>query len=222
MIEAQHQKWARFVFNPYIKRLLRNNFSHFYCVNEPPEIPHDVPLIITPNHISWWDGFFIDYYFQKFSTRKIYLMMLEEQLAQFRFFRRLGAFSIEPGNPRSIIESFGYSKVLLANPENYLVMYPQGEIEAFEKRLLRIKEGLRQLLKHLNNDAFILPVGFKIHYYNEKYPVVIARPARLIHSKEILANFDIYKSEFHRNLDELSDAAISKDFIIDLFDKKKM
>ncbi|MCX8011205.1 MAG: lysophospholipid acyltransferase family protein [Ignavibacteria bacterium] len=221
MIKAQHSKWARIIYDLYFDNLLKKNFSHFYLANKFPKIADNLPLIVTPNHISWWDGFFVDYYFKNFSKRKIYLMMLEEQLKRLPFFPKVGAFSIEPSKIKSIIETFDYSSKIVLNTKNFLVMYPQGEIEAFEKRPLNIKEGLNHLLKLINSEVAVLPLGFRIQYYNEKYPAIIARAGNTLSSLDVLTDFDIFKNEFYNNLDLLSTASIKKEFVKDLFTKGK-
>lgn len=221
MIKARHSKWARIIYDLYFNNLLKKNFSHFYLANNFPEISDNLPLIVTPNHISWWDGFFVDYYFKKFSKRKIYLMMLEEQLKRLPFFPKVGAFSIDPQKIKSIIETLNYSREIVLDANNFLVMYPQGEIEVFEKRPLSTKEGLKQLLKLITRKVIILPLGFKIQHYNEKYPAIIARAGKTLSSLDVLTDFNIFKNEFHNNLDILSIASIRKEFVKDLFTEDK-
>ena len=217
MIKADHKKWARFFFNPYIDRLLRKHFSHFYMVNPFPEIPKEQSLIVTPNHISWWDGFFIDYITRKHLHRKMFLMMLESSLNKYWFFNKLGAFSIEPENSRSIINTVKYTKEILADSKNFLITYPQGEIEPFGKRPLTIKEGLKLFIKDEEQQIMILPVGFKIQYYNERNPSIVCRIGNLVKGNNILDDFNTYTDAFLLNVDALSKAVYDKSFEIDLF-----
>jgi hypothetical protein len=51
--------------------------------------------------------------------------MPEEQLATRMFLNKAGAFSIKPGS-RSAIESLNYASSLLYEPENLVVVFPQG------------------------------------------------------------------------------------------------
>ena len=37
MIKADHKKWAEFVFDIYLKRLLKKSFYDFRIINELPE-----------------------------------------------------------------------------------------------------------------------------------------------------------------------------------------
>jgi 1-acyl-sn-glycerol-3-phosphate acyltransferase len=112
MIKADHKYWARALFNSYIKRLLKKHFNSFLLTNNLPDI-NNHKLIITPNHFSWWDGFFIDFVNEKLIKRKLHILMLEDQLKRYWFFRKLGAYGFNPSNPKSIIEAVNYTKDVL-------------------------------------------------------------------------------------------------------------
>lgn len=217
MIRANHKKYAEWIFIPYMNRILKNNFSHFYMVNHAPEIPSNAGLIVTPNHISWWDGFFAKYLFARDINRKFHIMMLEDQLRKYRFFSKLGAYSINPGNVRSVMETSRYTGELVSNPANFVITYPQGEIQSFEKRPLLLKEGLKIFTREIKGDFLILPVGFKIHYYNEKHPAVIVRYGTPVEGKKIFEDYGSYERVFTGNLDQLTLDAENKNFAEDLF-----
>jgi 1-acyl-sn-glycerol-3-phosphate acyltransferase len=217
MIKAEHKNWARLVFNPYLKRLLKKNFNNFYLTNEVPKIQKNKSILITPNHISWWDGFFIDFAVRNIFHKNIFLMMLEEQLKRFWFFSKLGAYSINPGNVKSVLETVNYTSLLLEKPGNFLVVYPQGEIEAYEKKPLTLKKGLDLIIKKSKKDFIILPAAYKIQYYNEKNPSVLFSFGNMLDSKEIENNFAVFENTFYQNLDDLSQKAFDRQFIRDLF-----
>lgn len=217
MIKADHKKWARAIFNPYLNLLLKKNFSNFYLANEFPQIPEECSLIITPNHISWWDGFFIDFLIRKKSKRRIYLMMLEEQLNIYKFFKNVGAFSISPGKVSSVHESLNYTKRIISDPANAAVIYPQGEIEIYEKRPLNIKKGLKLILSGEDENVIVIPVGFRIQHYDKKHPALLARFADPLTLIEVVKNMENYKYRFTENLDLLTQAASNKTFIEDIF-----
>jgi 1-acyl-sn-glycerol-3-phosphate acyltransferase len=213
MIKAEHKKWARLIYDFYISRLLKKNFNSFYLLNEFPSIPKNSGLIITPNHFSWWDGFFIDFIGNKYLDRKIYLLMLEEQLEKYWFFRKIGAFSIKLDNPASIAATLLYSREIISKPENYLVIYPQGELEPYDKRPPKIKEGLVSILKKLPLETFVLPFSFKIRFGNEMKPDVLARAGNLIDSELIVNDYSIFTKAFENTLFELDNNEPQKEKI---------
>ena len=217
MLKAEHKYLHRRLFNYYIDKILRKNFSNFYLVNNFPEIPNDNGLLLTPNHISWWDGFFIDHLVRKLTNRKIHLMMLENQLKRYWFFQKVGAYSIDPGNPRSVIETANYTSRKLDDNENVIVSYPQGEIELFEKEKLDLKRGIQVFIKKTEKNVIVLPVAFKIQHYEEMHPALLCRFGKVISKEKLLNDFDHFVNEFHKNRNELIDAAISKDFATDIF-----
>lgn len=219
MIRADHRKWARLLFNPYLNYLLKKDFSAFYLVNKFPQIPDAKGLIVTPNHFSWWDGFFIDYLMRKKSKRKLFIMMLEDQLERFWFFKKLGAFSINPGKTVSISGTVNYARSIIENPDNYIVIYPQGEIEPFEKNDLNIKPGLKIFIKNLQNETFVFPAAFKIQYGEDRKPFVAARFGDLIETEKILQDFGFFEKSFRDNLNKLQEAVFEKSFTENLFNK---
>ena len=212
MIKADHKKWARFIFDYYVDNLLKKNFVSYYLVNNYPDIDDNLNIIFTPNHISWWDGFFIDYIIKNSSNRKMHIMMLEEQLKRFWFFQKLGAYSINPNRLNGLLSTVKYTRDLLNNPNNLVVIYPQGTIEPFEKRPLTIKKGLKLFIENMPNQIVVIPVAFKIQYFNEKRPAVVARFGKILNAETICSDYQLYINEFYQNLDELNKAVFERKF----------
>jgi 1-acyl-sn-glycerol-3-phosphate acyltransferase len=85
LIKGDNKKWARMIFNPYEEYLLKKNFDGFYLTGILPEINTESSLLVTPNHFSWWDGFFIDFVSRKLLKKNFYVIMLDEQLKRYNF-----------------------------------------------------------------------------------------------------------------------------------------
>ncbi len=216
MIKAEHKKWALAIFNFYLGRLLKKHFGGFLLANEPPFTGSNTGLLVTPNHFSWWDGFFVDYLFKKISNRKMHIMMLEEQLAKYWFFKNVGAYSIKLESPKEIIKSFEYTKEVLTDPGNFVVVYPQGKIEPYSKKPIQLKKGIDNLLKLKNNNVNVLPLAFKIEFGTGKLPYIIARFGQVFTAADVADNFSNYEIMFNENL-ELLNKAIHSEIKRDLF-----
>ncbi|MEZ4824022.1 MAG: hypothetical protein R2942_17090 [Ignavibacteria bacterium] len=140
---------------------------------------------------------FIEYLMRKFTDRKLYIMMLEDQLKKYPFFKYLGAFSIKPGSVRSVAESIIYAKDIAQSESAYLVFYPQGEIQNYEVEHVKLKNGLGAV--SLNKDTGVLIVTFKIVYGNEKKPDVYCR----FHDRVYMKTEDdvkVYEKLFLKNI----------------------
>jgi 1-acyl-sn-glycerol-3-phosphate acyltransferase len=170
MIKARHQPWAERIFFPYIRGLLRRHFHALRLVGEPPVLLPDLPVLILPNHSTWWDGFFVYYLNRVVMRRELYLMMLEEQLSRYRFFSRVGAFGIRPGRPRSAMEALRYSAEMLRDPEHALCLFPQGELRYHGTRPLGFQRGVEKVLQITGRPVQLLPLGIRCELLEDQRP----------------------------------------------------
>jgi 1-acyl-sn-glycerol-3-phosphate acyltransferase len=209
MIQAEHRKWARVVFNPYMDRLIKKRFHRFFITNRFPEIPLSHSLLVAPNHFSWWDGFFIDAFLRKSDSRLFHILMLEEQLKRYGFFKKIGAFSIHPQNPKSMIRTIRYTQQLLSSPKNTVILYPQGEIQPYITRP-ELKRGLYQVAKSINAPSSVVPVAFKVQYSNEPQPDIFCRFGKRLDMHEVGKKPLMFEDEFYSNLENLEIASHEK------------
>ena len=208
MIKANHTKWARALYEAYIYRQMRKNFTGMFETNQLPDIPENQSLLVTPNHISWWDGFIIEKLLTKRVNKTIHLMMLEKELKKVNFFSKVGAFSIDQENSASTKETILYTREVLKNSLNYCVVYPQGEIEPFEKPKLTIKKGIQLFIKTTN--TMILPVAFKIQHENKKFPSIYVRYGSILPAVDVLRDFALFEEEFIKTRDSLNNHIFDK------------
>ncbi len=213
MIREKHSNWAKIIFYPFIKRLISKNFHSFFILRNI-EIPENNSLIITPNHFSWWDGFFIHTLCRyAFKNRPMNIMMLEEQLKKYWYFSHVGAYSITPGNRKEVFESLDHTVEILKKKENISVIYPQGEIIPYEANPMKLNKGaLRYLAEKSKSGTLFLPVIFKIHYNNKKKPDIIANPGKAVTPCYILENFREYIIAVEKLRDEADASVLNCDY----------
>ena len=172
MIRAQHRRWADIIFQPYLTWLFKRNFHEIRVFGTPPEIPDDLPLLLLPNHSTWWDGFFVYLLNKRVFHRTAYLMMLETQLTKYKFFAKIGAYSIEPGNRRGVIKSLKYTVELLNRDKSLVAVFPQGELLPWHTRPLDYKRGVEWILREHGKPVTVLPLAIRTEFLGEKRPSV--------------------------------------------------
>jgi hypothetical protein len=170
MIAARHQRWAEWLFFPFVKRLLRRSFHCLRLLGELPQLEPGQPLVIIPNHGTWWDGFFVYILNRLLFHRQLYLMMLHEQLSRYRFFCRVGAFGIRPGLPRSVLETLKYCAAVLQEPGRALCLFPQGELRYHALRPLGFQRGLERILQLCGRSVQLLPLGIRCELLEDQRP----------------------------------------------------
>jgi hypothetical protein len=179
MIKEQPASWAHFLFRHWLKNLLRQDFHAIYLIGEIPTLPKDAPVIMTPNHSSWYDGFIPYWLNETVFHRHFYILMLENQLRRYWFFQKLGGIGMKQDSPQDIRKTLAYLNTKL-KPESLLVFFPQGKIIPELPGNYALAEGLR-FLNH-NPDTRILPTRFRIESMNERKPTLfIAFESPLLH-----------------------------------------
>jgi hypothetical protein len=172
MIKAQHTWWADRLFSLYINPVLRSRFYRFHTLGEIPSADPKLPLLLLPNHASWWDGFFIYWLNKAVFKREGYLMMLDSELRKNRFFRYLGVYGIHPAS-LNVRESLNYTIGLFAKtPSPLICIFPQGKLCAWNERPIHFQKGLAWLISRISTEFQILMLGIRIEFRNEERPEV--------------------------------------------------
>ncbi|MBP3951103.1 lysophospholipid acyltransferase family protein [Bacillus suaedae] len=157
MIKAEKNKWFNHMFHLYTKHwLLKRSFYRIHirgCLPTSKE-----PLLLVANHSNWWDGLIAFYLSMSVCKHDCYAMMSEDGLIAFPFFKKLGAFSVNPAKPRSLVQSMTYATDLL-HQNKAIWVFPQGEEEHLEKRPLQLHDGTSYLLERVPH-AHLIPITF--------------------------------------------------------------
>ena len=126
-------------------------------------------VLIIANHVSWWDGFWIEYLNSKICNRKFHFMMLEDQLKKHWYFQYSGGYSIKKKS-RSIIDSISYSVELLKQPGNLVLMFPQGQIHSLYQNKIVFEKGIERIVQNTTSDTQIMFVVNLVDYLSDSKP----------------------------------------------------
>lgn len=169
MTPAEKSPLFNALFWLYIRRLLRRQFSR--VLFRPPEFAPDRPTLYIANHHTWWDGFFAFALNERFLHQELHLMMGAEQFEKFRFFRRLGVFSVDPSGASDSVAAFRYSvRVLRRRGAPSLWIFPAGEMLPYGSAV-RYRDGFARIACAAG-DVQIVPVVFRAAFAKEQYPDV--------------------------------------------------
>lgn len=173
MITAAKSKPFSQLFYVYLNSYLLKR--HFYGIVADGEIDpiRKGPVIYIANHSSWWDGLLLFYLTHQKSLRSHHIIMNEEGLKRYPFFRKLGAFSVNREQPKELIKSLHYSEKLIQ--ENTPVwIFPQGEVQNQEIRPYKFQSGIGYLTEHFD-EVTVKPVTFYYTFGENQKPIVSIR-----------------------------------------------
>lgn len=122
------------------------------------------PLVLFGNHFSWWDGFFVFMLGRRMGLN-MRIIMEEENLRRYPFFRYTGAFGVNLADERSRAQSLLHAVRFLrdeAQGPRALIIYPHGRlVSPLESSWPPFRPGLESLLR-LCPQAVAVPVAHEI------------------------------------------------------------
>jgi 1-acyl-sn-glycerol-3-phosphate acyltransferase len=190
MLTAKPHPLAHALFKAYLPWLFRNGLHGIYILREPDlKAVLGKPLLITPNHTSWWDGLLMYHLNTLLIRRRFNVMMLENQLRTLPFFRRLGCFGVNKKSPASVRASLRYMNQVLQDKANMLVIFPQGSIQPNTDSPLSLKLGIKSL--EVSTDAQIIPLYIQYESLNNQRLTVFLSFGDAISFKDYKANTEL-------------------------------
>jgi len=167
MIPARRVKWMSDWFAKYMRYRMRKAFRQIVVMPFEPKPGHSILLLC--NHFSWWDGFFGNYLAYWHLKRKLFIMMQEDHLRKRMVFNYFGGFSIEKGS-RETVKSLLYAADLLNDPQNLVVVFPQGELISNHATEVVIERGIDKLIKSIKGPCQVIYSCVLIDYFESLKP----------------------------------------------------
>lgn len=151
----------------YIARIIQQNFKTIKYDNVV--LQADKSVLLLANHYSWWDGFVFFYLNKIYFKKRFYVMIMEQTATQLWFMKYLGAFSVNPKN-RSVLQSLAFAGELLNNPDNLVLIFPQGKLHSSHIQKIEFQKGLLKIIDASNNCFQFLFAAAFTDYFEHKKP----------------------------------------------------
>jgi chlorobactene lauroyltransferase len=176
MIEARKNQLFESLFGLYNTHLLRRHFHRLLLDGreEVNKLTRSLPIIFFGNHSCWWDGLIQFYLSRSEFDFDSYLMMDEQQMIRYTFFRRIGVFSVDRASPREAMRSVNYAVSLLDRPNRVLWIYPQAIMRPNDTRPLRFYSGLARIAQALEK-VQLVPIALRYEFLREQRPDALVR-----------------------------------------------
>jgi 1-acyl-sn-glycerol-3-phosphate acyltransferase len=154
--------------NAYFQFKMRRAFRAVWMSGSLPR--GDEPFLVYANHTSFWDGFLAQAIAQH-SSRDVYAVMEEHNLARYRFLARVGAISIRRDDARSALETFKYVTTVLTRPSATVFIFPQGKIISNQQRPLQLERGAALLARM--GKVRCVPIALRYTMFEHEFPDVL-------------------------------------------------
>jgi 1-acyl-sn-glycerol-3-phosphate acyltransferase len=153
-------------FSWYISRRVTQNFYNidYNLIETDPQ----KSVLLLANHYSWWDGFLFFYLNKLLFKKKFHVMILEETLLKNGFMKYTGAFSVSK-NSKSVVETLKYAGNLLDDPQNLVLIFPQGKLYSNFTEAVNFEKGLERITNFSKQQfQYIFAASFTEHFSQPK------------------------------------------------------
>jgi 1-acyl-sn-glycerol-3-phosphate acyltransferase len=110
------------------------------------EVDKDKSVLLIANHFSAWDTVVLFWINRKLLKKKFHVMMLETTAIKEPFLKYAGGFSINKTS-KDMIHSLDFAAKLLNDPDNLVLIFPQGKIYSNMVSDVVFEKGVMQILK---------------------------------------------------------------------------
>jgi 1-acyl-sn-glycerol-3-phosphate acyltransferase len=168
MIARRRKKILADIFARYMMYRMRKTFNRLHIAT-PVEVKPGHSVLLLCNHFGWWDGLWANYLAYKVLFRKSYIMMQEDHLEARMWLSQCGAFSINRSS-REMIRSLQHGAGLLNDPENLVIVFPQGELISNHVNQIKVEKGIERLIKNIKGPCQIIYNAVLVEYFESLKP----------------------------------------------------
>ena len=176
------------VFVRIFTSALRRDFHAVRVSKSGALPPASTPrLILYSNHPSWWDAtVFAAMPAKLFPGRSVFAPIDEVMIGRYGFMTRIGAFGVAQDSLAGAATFLRTAQVVLEQPDNLLIVTPQGRFVDVRERPVRLAPGLAHLLSRVP-DATLVPLALDYPFWDERKPELLMRFGEPVPARSLLA-----------------------------------
>lgn len=151
----------------YIKWVVGKHFHEVLC--DIIETDNKRAILLVANHFSFWDGLILYCINDKLLKKKYHVMVEKETVHMLHYLKFVGAFSITKRS-RDVIESLNYAAELLNDPQNLVLIFPQGKLFSNYVDDVRFDKGVFRIMQKAQINFQLVFASTFIQYFKHKKP----------------------------------------------------
>ncbi|WP_246862702.1 1-acyl-sn-glycerol-3-phosphate acyltransferase [Pedobacter sp. KBS0701] len=184
-------------FSWYIQFIIKKDFASFQY--DQMEVKPEASILVLANHFSWWDGFFLFYINKKVFKKQFHVLVNAENYNKVGFLRYLGAFAAE-NKGKDVLETLNYAGKLLDNPQNLVLVFPQGKLYSNHLKGISFEKGVMQMINASQKKISIFFAATFIDYFSKRKPSAYTY---LQHwENEEYVSLQLLKSAYNKHYDQ--------------------
>jgi len=154
-------------FSWYIAYIIKKDFSS-YTYNRL-QLKEDEAILLLSNHFSWWDGFLMFQLNKVVFKKEFHVLVSDEDYRKQWFLKYLGAFAAGTKG-KDVVETLIYAGQLLDQPQNLVLLFPQGRLYTSYINSISFERGVMQLINASKKKFQIVFSATLIDYFDKRKP----------------------------------------------------
>ena len=165
MIYPKNNTLIFWFFNRYVKWLVGKHF-HEVLFN-PIAIDKNKSILLIANHFSFWEALILFCVNERLFKKKFHVMILEETAKKEPILKYAGAFSVSK-NSKDILRSLDYAAGLLNDPQNLVLIFPQGKLYPNFVSHIYFEKGISRIIKQAQGSFQLVFAATFVQYFKHK------------------------------------------------------
>jgi 1-acyl-sn-glycerol-3-phosphate acyltransferase len=167
MVVPKKNPIIRWVLHHYVQWTVRRHFNELRT--DPVDIDNSRSVLLVANHFSYWDSLILYIICFKFLKKKFHVMVRKDTTPQLKYLRFGGAFSISK-NSRDMLQSLHFAAELLNDPQNLVLIFPQGKLYSNFVNEINFEKGLVKIMNEADGKFQLVFAATFIQYLKHKKP----------------------------------------------------
>jgi len=193
MIRNRQNGIIRWVLHLYVHRIVNRHFHDL--VSEPVEIDPNKSILLLANHFSYWDSLILYMTGRKVFQKRFHVMVREDTAGRFHFIKYGGAFSVSKRS-RDMLESLNYAAALLHDPQNLVLIFPQGKLYANFAERINFEKGVMKVISAAEGKFQLVFAATFVQYLKQKKPTATVYLQNEGYTGETLAELENAYQQF--------------------------
>lgn len=156
-------------FSWYIAYIIKKDFSSY--TYDRLQLKKDDAILLLANHFSWWDGFLMFQLNKVVFKKDFHVLVTEEDYHRQWFLKYLGAFASK-SKGKDVLETLTYAGKLLDDPQNLVLLFPQGKLHTSYVSSISFEKGVMQLINASKKKFQIVFSATLTDYFDQRKPKV--------------------------------------------------
>ena len=167
MIRPKNSRIIYWFFRRYVKWRVNKQF-HRLLFNTI-ETDKNRSILLVANHYSFWDALVLFCVNDSLFNKKFHVMILEETSHKEPFLKYGGAFSVSK-NTKDILLSLDYAAKLLDDPNNLVLIFPQGQLYPNFTAHIHFEKGVQRIIDQAQGKFQLVFAAAFIQYFKHIKP----------------------------------------------------